>query len=184
MGDKPIDPISMIRPRRKIRGISAVLLPFHENGDSDWAGFSGHVKRTVAAGLAPAVNMDTGFGNFIDDSIRLKALELTQAETDDFVAGAFVRDEPGAAFNGTEYFRQIEMIQNHGGTPVIFQSFGLTAQDDEGIVSCYEKLAESADRLIGFELSEVFAPFGKIYSMDVYRGLLGIDRLIGSKHSS
>ena len=184
VGDKPIDPISMIRPRRKIRGISAVLLPFHENGDSDWAGFSGHVKRTVAAGLAPAVIMDTGFGNFIDDSIRLKALELTQAETDDFVAGAFVSDESGATFNADEYLCQMEMIQNHGGTPVIFQSFGLTAHGDEEIVGCYEKLAENVDRLIGFELSEVFAPFGKIYSMDVYRGLLGIDRLIGSKHSS
>jgi hypothetical protein len=100
------------------------------------------------------------------------------------VAGAFVRDEPGAAFNDAEYFRQMEMIQNHGGTPVIFQSFGLSAQGDEEIVSSYEKLAENADQFIGFELSEVFAPFGKIYSMDVYRGLLGIDRLIGSKHSS
>ena len=38
--------------------------------------------------------------------------------------------------------------------------------------------------MIGFELGDVFAPFGKIYSMDVYRGLLGIERLIGSKHSS
>ena len=174
----------MIRPRRKIRGISAVLLPFQENGDPDWVGFSGHVKRTVAAGLAPAVNMDTGFGHLIDNAIRTKALELTRAVTDDFVAGAFVSDAPGAAFNGTEYFRQMEMIQNHGGTPVIFQSFGLSAQGDEEIVSSYEKLAENADQFIGFELSEVFAPFGKIYSMDVYRGLLGIDRLIGSKHSS
>ena len=174
----------MIRPRRKIRGISAILLPFQENGDPDWAGFSAHVQRTVAAGLAPAVNMDTGFGNLIDDSIRRRALELTQAETDDFVAGAFVGDQPGAAFNDGEYLRQMEMIQHHGGTPVIFQSFGLTGQSDEAIVASYAKLASHADALVGFELSDVFAPFGKIYSMDVYRGLLGIDRLIGSKHSS
>ena len=174
----------MIRPRRKIRGISAILLPFQENGDPDWAGFSAHVQRTVAAGLAPAVNMDTGFGNLIDDSIRRRALELTQAETDDFVAGAFVGDQPGAAFNDGEYLRQMEMIHHHGGTPVIFQSFGLTGQSDEAIVASYAKLASHADALVGFELSDVFAPFGKIYSMDVYRGLLGIDRLIGSKHSS
>ena len=174
----------MIRPRRKIRGISAILLPFQENGDPDWTGFSAHVQRTVAAGLAPAVNMDTGFGNLIDDSIRRRALELTQAETNDFVAGAFVGDEPGAAFDDGEYLRQMEMIQHHGGTPVIFQSFGLTGQSDEAIVASYAKLASHADALVGFELSDVFAPFGKIYSMDVYRGLLGIDRLIGSKHSS
>ena len=174
----------MIRPRRKIRGISAILLPFQENGDPDWAGFSAHVQRTVAAGLAPAVNMDTGFGNLIDDSIRCRALELTRAETDDFVAGAFVGDKPGAAFDDGEYLRQMEMIQHHGGTPVIFQSFGLTSQLDEAIVASYAKLASHADAMVGFELSDVFAPFGKIYSMDVYRGLLGIDRLIGSKHSS
>ena len=174
----------MIRPRRKIRGISAILLPFQENGDPDWTGFSAHVQRTVAVGLAPAVNMDTGFGNLIDDSIRRRALELTQAETDDFVAGAFVGDQPGAAFNHGEYLRQMEMIHHHGGTPVIFQSFGLTGQSDEAIVDSYAKLASYADALVGFELSDVFAPFGKIYSMDVYRGLLGIDRLIGSKHSS
>ena len=86
VADSLIDPVSMIRPRRKIRGISAILLPFQENGDPDWPGFSAHVQRTVLAGLAPAVNMDTGFGNLIDDSIRRRALELTQAETDDFVA--------------------------------------------------------------------------------------------------
>ena len=78
----------------------------------------------------------------------------------------------------------MEMIHHHGGTPVIFQSFGLTGQSDEAIVASYAKLASHADGLVGFELSDVFAPFGKIYSMDVYRGLLGIDRLIGSKHSS
>lgn len=179
-----IDPVAMLRPRRKIRGISAILLPFQENGEPDWAGFSAHVQRTVAAGLAPAVNMDTGFGNLIDDSVRRQVLELTRAETDDFVAGAFVSDEPGAIFNADEYRRQMEMIQSHGGTPVIFQSFGLTGQSDEGIVRSYTQLADSADAIIGFELSDVFAPFGKIYSLDVYRGLLGIERLIGAKHSS
>ena len=44
-------------------------------------------------------------------SIRRRALELTQAETDDFVAGAFVGDQPGAAFNDGEYLRQMEMIK-------------------------------------------------------------------------
>ena len=184
MDAKPLGPVSLLRPRRRIRGISAVLLPFQENGDVDWPGFSAHVQRTVAAGLAPAVNMDTGFGHLIDNATRTRALELTRAVTDDFVAGAFVGDEPGAAFNDTEYFRQMEMIQTHGGVPVIFQSFGLTGHGDDAIVASYARLAEHAEALIGFELSEVFAPFGKIYSLNVYRGLLGIDRLIGSKHSS
>ncbi len=184
MDAEVIDPVSLIRSRRKIQGISAILLPFSENGDTDWDGFSAHVQRTVAAGLAPAVNMDTGYAHLIDDATRRQALELTRAETDNFVAGAFVGDEPGEPFNATEYLRQMEMIQTHDGIPVIFQSFGLTGHGDDAIVTSYAQLADNADAIIGFELSDVFAPFGKIYSLEVYRGLLGIDRLIGAKHSS
>ena len=71
-----IDPLKLLRPRRRIEGISAILLPFLANGDVDWAGFSAHVRRTAQAGLAPAVNMDTGFGNLIDDATRRRALDL------------------------------------------------------------------------------------------------------------
>ena len=184
VGAKAIDPVSMLRPRRKIRGISAILLPFQSNGDVDWAGFTMHVQRTVTAGLVPAVNMDTGYAHLIDDATRARALGLTQTEADDFVAGAFVGDQPGESFNGDEYLRQMEIIQSAGGVPVIFQSHGLTGQSEEGVVASYAQLAENADAIIGFELSDVFAPFGKIYSLDVYHGLLGIERLIGSKHSS
>jgi dihydrodipicolinate synthase/N-acetylneuraminate lyase len=182
--DYSFDPVSLIRPRRAIRGISAILLPFQSNGEVDWPGFTAHIQRTVAAGLVPAVNMDTGYAHLIDDTTRARALELTRAETDDFVAGAFVADAPGAAFNADEYLRQMELIQTHGGVPVIFQSFGLTDGADGVIVANYEQLAEGADAIIGFELNEMIAPFGKIYSLEVFRGLLGIKRLIGSKHSS
>jgi len=187
--DRSFDPVSLIRPRRAIRGISAILLPFQSNGDVDWPAFTAHVQRTVTAGLAPAVNMDTGYAHLIDDAIRTRALELTRAETDDFVAGAFVGDAPGAAFNADEYFRQMEMIQTHGGVPAIFQSFGLTSSGgggggEDAIVARYAQLAEGADAFIGFELNEMIAPFGKIYSLEVFRGLLGIKQLIGSKHSS
>jgi len=179
-----IDPVALIRPCRAIRGISAILLPFHSNGEVDWEGFTAHVQRTVRAGLAPAVNMDTGYAHLIDDATRTRALDLTRAETNDFVAGAFVGDKPGTAFDVDEYFRQMEMIQSKDGTPVIFQSFGLTGQSDEAIVASYAKLAKNTDAIIGFELGDMFAPFGKIYSLEVYRGLLGIERLIGAKHSS
>ncbi len=179
-------PIKLLRPRRRIEGISAILLPFHPNGDVDWAGFTAHVRRTAAAGLAPAVNMDTGFGNLIDDATRRCALEITRAEIGNgpFVAGAFVLDQMGAVFNADTYARQMTMIQNHGGTPVIFQSYGLTQQPDEAIITSYAALARHVDKFIGFELGTMFAPFGKIYSLDVYRGLMGIPQCVGAKHSS
>ena len=181
-----LDPLKMIRPRRRIEGMAAILLPFQANGDVDWTGFSAHVRRTAQAGLAPAVNMDTGYGNLIDDATKRRVLELTRAEVGGgpFVAGAFVSDQPGAAFNAEAYARQMEMIQRHGGTPVIFQSYGLTQQPDDVIVSAYEALARHATKFIGFELATVFLPCGKVYSLEVYRALMGIPQCVGAKHSS
>ena len=180
------EPTGMIRRKRRIEGSSAILLPFHANSDIDWVGFTAHVRRTVAAGLAPAVNMDTGFGNLIDDTIRRKALQITQAETGGkwFVAGAFVLDQPGAAFDLAAYARQIDLIQQYGGTPVIFQSYGLTDQSDEQVVEAYTAIGRHAPRFVGFELGQMFAPFGKIYSLEVYRCMMGIPQCIGAKHSS
>jgi dihydrodipicolinate synthase/N-acetylneuraminate lyase len=179
-----LDPIAMLRPKRKITGFSAILLPFTASGEPDWEGFRAHVRRTLDAGLGPAVNMDTGYGNLIDDATRISALDITQTECAgrDFVAGAFVG--PSEAFDRDGYLRQMEMITSRDGIPVIFQSPGLTAQDDDAIVASYAELGRHCDQFVGFELGPVFAPFGKIYSLDVYRGLLGISQCIGAKHSS
>jgi hypothetical protein len=45
-------------------------------------------------------------------------------------------------------------------------------------------MGRHCDRFIAFELGTMFAPFGKIYSLEVYRGLLAIPACIGAKHSS
>ena len=52
-----------IRPRRQVKGMSAILLPHRADGGIDWGEFEQHVARTADAGLTPAVNMDTGFGD-------------------------------------------------------------------------------------------------------------------------
>ncbi|MGF1578500.1 MAG: dihydrodipicolinate synthase family protein [Gemmataceae bacterium] len=181
-----IDPITLIRPRRKITGISAILLPFTTDGKVDWNAFTTHVARTSDAGLTPAVNMDTGYANLIDEATREEALRRTRETLDmrPFVAGAYVRDTPTSAFDLAAYGKQIEAIRTYRGTPVIFQSFGLTQQPDHKIVESYAQFAEYCDEFIAFELGQMFVPFGKIYSLDVYRGLLGIPQCTGAKHSS
>jgi dihydrodipicolinate synthase/N-acetylneuraminate lyase len=181
-----IDPSSLLQPRRKITGISAILLPFQDNDEVDWVGFEAHVQRTVQAGLQPAVNMDTGFAHLIDDETRIEVLERTKAIAGDgqFVSGAFVKDHAGALFDLDAYAVQIDQIQSFSGIPVIFQSFGLTSQTDDAIISSYVSLGEMCDQFIAFELSDLFAPFGKIYSLDVYQGLLDIRPCLGAKHSS
>lgn len=181
-----IDPVAMIRPRRAITGLSAILLPFTNAGDIDWRGFDDHVERTAAAGLSPAVNMDTGYGNLLDDRSKRVVLERTHSILGGrpFVAGAFVGDKPGARFDLDAYQRAIEPIIDAGGTPVIFQSYGLTGQSDSEIIRSYEDIGAACGSFIGFELGTMFAPFGKIYSLDVYRGLMSVKECEGAKHSS
>ena len=181
-----VNPTAMIRPKRKITGVSAILLPFRENGDIDWPGLADHVRRAADAGLTPAVNMDTGFANLISEDVRQMVLRATRCALagGEFVAGAFVADKPGDAFDADAYFRQIESIQRLGGTPIIFQSYGLTQQNGSEIVSAYEAIGAETDRFIAFELGTMFANFGAIYDLETYGGLMGVASCIGAKHSS
>ncbi len=183
---RTVESIPAWKTRRRILGMSAILLPFTEAGEIDWPGFRGHVERTLTAGLVPAVNMDTGYANLIDEQTRVAVLQETQSlcAGQRFVAGAFVGDQPGDPFNAEGYLKQIESIQQHAGTPVIFQSFGLTGLHDQPLIDAYRRLGTATEQFIGFELGQMFASFGKIYSSEVYRELVRIPQCMGAKHSS
>jgi len=185
--DRRVDPASLVRPRRVIRGMSAILLPFTGNGRIDWEGFAAHVARTAAAGITPAVNMDTGYVQLIDDDTRRKALAIareTVGTGGELVAGACVVDAPGAPFDEAAYGRQLEMITAVGGLPVIFPSFGLTAGGDADMLGRIGLLARRVESFIGFELSTEFVPCGRVLSIDAYAELLQMPACIGAKHSS
>lgn len=181
-----IDPIALLRPRRKIAGASAILLPFEESGGVDWASFSAHARRTADAGLTPAVNMDTGYVNLIGEEIRSEVLERTREALggETFLAGAFVGDRAGDRWDRDGTLRRMEAVADHGGTSVVFPSHGLTALGDEELVDAYAELGRHSDRFVAFELGPEFAPFGRIYSLEVFRGLMGVRACVGAKHSS
>lgn len=172
-----------IKPRRRITGMSAILLPFLEDGSVDWANFEAHAVRTADAGLTPAINMDTGYANLIDEPTRLGALQRTQAVLGGrpWIAGAYVGDQPGASFDMEAYGQQIDQIQKHGGSPIIFQSYGLTGGD---VLDAYAQISKACDQFLAFELGQMFAPFGAIYDLDTYSGLMAIANCKGAKHSS
>ena len=182
----PIYPNSMIQRCRKVTGISAILLPFTETDEIDWKSFDQHIKRTVDAGLTPAVNMDTGYVNLIDQPTRDQVLERTNdiLSGRKFVAGAFVSDRDGDTFQRDVYLKQMAAIQERGGTPIVFQSYGLTRQPGPEIVSSYQQLANDCDQFLGFELTTDLARFGAIYDLDTFAGLMSIRQCVGVKHSS
>jgi dihydrodipicolinate synthase/N-acetylneuraminate lyase len=186
MTGTPLDPLKLLRPRRKPVGMSAVLLPFDSSGNVDWRGFSAHLARTAAAGLTPAVNMDTGYINFLDDDARRRVLAEARATLGGgaFVAGAFVGDRPGAALDLDAYRREIDIIQDHGGVSVVFQSYGLVALPPGRLLEAYRALGRDCPRYLAFELGPMFAGFGAIYDLETYAGLLDIPACVGAKHSS
>ena len=180
------EPIALLRPGRKIEGASAILLPFGMHGPVDWPSFDAHVARTVEAGLTPAVNMDTGYVNLIDAGLQAEVIRRTRGITAGrpFFAGAFVADRPGDHWDRDATLGRVGMIAEGGGTPVIFPSFGLTGRDDEGVIAAHAEVARYCDGFLAFELAKDFHPAGRIYSMDVFRGLMAIPQCLGIKHSS
>ena len=177
-------PNARVRPRRTITGMSAVLLPHTAGGAVDWDGLAAHVARTAGAGLTPAVNMDTGFVQVLDEATRDRVLEVAAANSDGFVAGAHLDDRAGDRFDLEGYRRQVDRIVARGGLPIVFPTHGLTALDGDDWVDAHAALAEQCDRFLAFELGPMFVPYGRIYDLDAYRGLLGIDACVGAKHSS
>jgi len=173
-------------PCRKIEGYSAILLPFRSDGSVDWDAFCAHTARTAEVGLIPAVNMDTGYGNLINDQTRVNVLRRTRDTLSGypFTAGAYIPSQAGDVFTPELYYPQIEQIQSFGGIPIIFQSFSLTSLSSDQIIAAYTDFGRIAPRFIAFELGKMFAPFGKIYDLPTYEGLLGIKACIGAKHSS
>jgi dihydrodipicolinate synthase/N-acetylneuraminate lyase len=180
-----LDPRQLLTPRRKVTGISAILLPMCDS-QVDWAGFDAHVERTLDAGLTPAVNMDTGYANLIDESTRCAVLRRTNeiAQGRPYVAGVFIGDSPGMSLDLDRYRGGISEIQQQSGTPIFFQSYGLVELPDDELVAAYQTLARECESFLFFELGKMFAPFGRIYSLQVYEHLIQIPNSIGAKHSS
>jgi dihydrodipicolinate synthase/N-acetylneuraminate lyase len=175
--------VTPVRPGRQILGAAAVLLPIDAEQHIDWTTFAALVERTVAAGLIPAVNMDTGYLQLLADQEREQAVTITAEIADTFCAGVFVDDSAGDAFDLTAYSRGFETVAGAGGTPVIFPSWGLNSQTGDEWVASLAAISGGAD-FIGFELGEAFVPYGRIFDLATYVELMRLPNCLGAKHSS
>jgi 4-hydroxy-tetrahydrodipicolinate synthase len=170
---------------RKVEGLAACLLPFEQEGAIAESAFREAVARSEEAGLGCAVNMDTGYANYLEAVERTAVLRWTRETLGSgrfFAAGAFVEGREGDLVD--LYRREMDEIASFGGTPVIFQTTRFHDWDSQQIVDLYAAICEPYESVIGFELAKVFAPFGKIYDEETIRGLMGVPSLIGIKHSS
>jgi 4-hydroxy-tetrahydrodipicolinate synthase len=172
-------------PRRRVQGIAAALLPYDAHGAVAVEDFQRHLVTTHRAGLMNAVNMDTGYVNFLSDAEQHDVLRWTREALGNdvpFVAGAYIEDRDGEMV--TLYRRQMDIIVKAGGIPILFQTARRHGKSDRDKVAAYRAVCRGYEAVLGFELGRMFAPNGEIFSEATVRGLMDIPELKGLKHSS
>jgi dihydrodipicolinate synthase/N-acetylneuraminate lyase len=171
--------------RRKVHGIAAALLPFESDGRIAVEAFQRHLVNTHRAGLMNAVNMDTGYVNYLSDTEKKDVLRWTgEALGKDvpFIAGAYIEDQAGDV--ASLYRRQMDSIVVSGAIPILFQTGRLHGKTAREKVEAYQVAARGYAQVLAFELGGMFAPNGEIFDQETFLGLMDIPEIKGLKHSS
>jgi dihydrodipicolinate synthase/N-acetylneuraminate lyase len=173
------------RVGRKVHGIAAALLPYESDGRVAVAAFQKHLVATHRSGLMNAVNMDTGYVNFLTEAEKVSVLEWTrQALGKDvpFVAGAYIEGQTGGVVE--LYRRQMDAIAGFGGTPILFQTARLHGKSAKEKAEAYRETCRGYAGVLAFELGPMFAANGEIFDADTIVRLMDIPEILGMKHSS
>src|SRR5712672_4739892 len=171
--------------RRKVQGIAAALLPYSADGKVAAEAFQRHLVATRQAGLMNAVNMDTGYVNYLGDAEKCEVLRWTREALGQgvaFVAGAYIEGQAGDVV--ALYRREMERIVEFGGVPILFQTARLHGKSAEEKAAAYREICRGFPRVLAFELGPMFAPNGEIFDEETVRRLMDIPELAGMKHSS
>src|SRR5882762_10555230 len=170
---------------RKVQGIAAALLPFEADGRIAVEAFQNHLRATYRAGLMNAVNMDTGYVNYLSDSEKQDVLRWTKEALEKnvpFVAGAYIEGQTGDIVE--LYRKQMDVIVGHGGIPILFQTSRLQGRTSMEKAATYAATCRGYPHVLAFELGPMFAPNGEIFDEETFRRLMDIPAIKGMKHSS
>jgi len=171
--------------QRKVQGIAAALLPYQSNGSVAVEAFQQHLIATHHAGLMNAVNMDTGYVNYLSEPEKRDVLRWTvEAVGKDvpFVAGAYIENQTGDIV--ALYRQQMDSIVQGGGIPILFQTARLCSLSSKEKAVVYQTACRGYPDVLAFELGTMFAPNGEIFDEDTVRRLMDIPEIKGMKHSS
>jgi len=173
------------KPGRRVEGIAAALLPFEADGRVAVESFQNHLRGTQRAGLMNAVNMDTGYVNFLSEREKLEVLGWTREALGaavEFVAGAYIEGQDGDIVS--LYRKQMDSIVAQGGIPILFQTKRLHGKTPVEKAAVYREVSRGYSHVLAFELGETFAPNGEIFDEETVRRLMEIPEIKGMKHSS
>ncbi len=171
--------------RRKVQGIAAALLPYESNGSVAVDAFKQHLIATHQAGLMNAVNMDTGYVNYLSEPEKCEVLRWTVEALGrkvPFVAGAYIENQTGDSV--ALYRQQMDSIVQAGGIPILFQTARLHGLSSKEKAAVYQAACQGYPQVLAFELGTMFAPNGEIFDEDTVRRLMDIPEIKGMKHSS
>jgi dihydrodipicolinate synthase/N-acetylneuraminate lyase len=179
---------SLIQRRRlgrKVQGIAAALMPYQPDGSVAVAAFQQHLIATRQAGLMNAVNMDTGYVNYLSDAEKQNVLRWTHealGKNVPFVAGAYIEDRSGDTV--ALYRQQMDSIISFGGIPILFQTVRLHGAPAREKAAAYQSVCRGYPHVLAFELAPVFASNGELFDEETVRRLMDIPEIKGMKHSS
>jgi len=170
---------------RKVHGIAAALSPFESDGRIAVEAFQRHLLYTHRAGLMNAVNMDTGYVNYLNDTEKQDVLRWTRdalGKDVPFIAGAYIEDQSGDVVS--LYRQQMDGIVAFGAIPILFQSSRLHGKTSREKVEVYQAAVRGYAHVLAFELGRMFAPNGEIFDQETFLGVMDIPEIKGLKHSS
>jgi dihydrodipicolinate synthase/N-acetylneuraminate lyase len=170
---------------RKVEGIAAALLPFEADGRVAVEAFQNHLRATHRAGLTNAVNMDTGYVNYLSENEKMEVLRWTREALGNgvpFVAGAYIEGQEGEVVS--LYRKQMDAIVGQGGIPILFQTSRLHGKSSAEKAAVYAAACKGYSHVLAFELGKMFAPNGEIFDEETVRRLMEIPEIKGMKHSS
>ena len=173
------------QPGRNVQGIAAALLPFEADGRTAVEAFQNHLRATQRAGLMNAVNMDTGYVNYLSEAEKLDVLRWTREALGkgvQFVGGAYIEGQTGDIVE--LYRKQMDAIVAHGGIPILFQTSRLHGKSSAEKATAYAAVCRGYAHVLAFELGPMFAPNGEIFDEQTFRRLMDIPEIKGIKHSS
>ncbi len=174
------------KPRRKVQGIAAALLPYEADGRVAVDTFSQLLTSIDRAGLMNAVNMDAGYVNYLSDTEKQEVLSWTRevlGKGTPFVAGAYIEHLGGGDIVSL-YRQQIDSIVRFGGIPILFQTARLHGRSPAELAETYRHICRDYQHVLAFELGSMFAPNGEIWNLETVRRLMDIPEIKGMKHSS
>ena len=180
------DLVKRQQPRRKVQGIAAALLPYERDGRIAVDAFVNQLVSTHQAGLMNAVNMDTGYANYLSAAEKRNVLAWTRQALGPgvpFVAGAYIEQESSEDIVAL-FRREMDTIVAFDGIPILFQTARWHGKSPARIAATYQEICLGFPQVLAFELGPMFAASGAIYDVETIERLMDIPEIKGLKHSS